>query len=109
MIAICLPLFPDAAARAAPVIIALALVSIIWGAFMAIASDNLMRLIAYVGVALRFHGHGHLFRFRHRDGRGYLLHGGARDRDRSLVPRRGIPRRSAAVRTLSLVTAAGSA
>ncbi|MEW6873471.1 NADH-quinone oxidoreductase subunit M [Trueperella pyogenes] len=51
MIAICLPLFPDAAAQAAPVIIALALVSIIWGAFMAIASDNLMRLIAYTSVS----------------------------------------------------------
>lgn len=51
MIAICLPLFPDAASSAAPVIIAFALVSIIWGALMAIASDNLMRLVAFTSVS----------------------------------------------------------
>ena len=51
MIAICLPLFPDAAAAAAPVIIGFALVSIIWGALMAIASDNLMRLVAFTSVS----------------------------------------------------------
>ncbi len=51
MIAICIPLFPQASAQAAPVIIAFAVISIFWGAFMAIASDNLMRLIAYTSVS----------------------------------------------------------
>ncbi|MCI6573793.1 MAG: NADH-quinone oxidoreductase subunit M [Actinomycetaceae bacterium] len=51
MIAICVPLFPHAAAQAAPVIIVLAVVSIFWGALMAIASDNLMRLVAYTSVS----------------------------------------------------------
>ncbi|MCI5826016.1 MAG: NADH-quinone oxidoreductase subunit M [Arcanobacterium sp.] len=51
MIAICVPLFPHAAAQAAPVIIALAIISIFWGALMAIASDNLMRLVAYTSVS----------------------------------------------------------
>lgn len=51
MIAICVPLFPSAAAQAAPWIIALAIISIFWGALMAIASDNLMRLVAYTSVS----------------------------------------------------------
>lgn len=51
MIAICVPLFPHAAAAAAPVIIVLAVISIFWGALMAISSDNLMRLIAYTSVS----------------------------------------------------------
>ncbi|MBM7825883.1 NADH-quinone oxidoreductase subunit M [Arcanobacterium pluranimalium] len=51
MIAICLPLFPSAANLAAPIIIALAIISIIWGALMAISSDDLMRLIAYTSVS----------------------------------------------------------
>ena len=51
MIAFCLPLFPGAAKEAAPVIMALAVVSILWGGFMAIASKDLMRLIAYTSVS----------------------------------------------------------
>ncbi|MDY5585177.1 MAG: NADH-quinone oxidoreductase subunit M, partial [Arcanobacterium sp.] len=51
MIAICLPFFPVAAAKAAPFIMALAIVSIFWGALMAIGSDNMMRLIAYTSVS----------------------------------------------------------
>ncbi|VEI13710.1 NADH-quinone oxidoreductase subunit M [Trueperella bialowiezensis] len=51
MIAICLPIFPQASTTAAPVIMVLALVSIIWGALMAIASKNLMRLVAYTSVS----------------------------------------------------------
>ena len=51
MIAICLPLFPQASSQAAPAIITLAIISIFWGAFMAIASDNLMRLVAYTSVS----------------------------------------------------------
>ncbi len=51
MIAICLPLFPAAASDAAGVIMVAAIISIIWGAFMAIASKNLMRLVAYTSVS----------------------------------------------------------
>lgn len=51
MIAICIPLFPYASGLLAPVIIVLAIVSIIWGAFMAISSDNLLRLVAYTSVS----------------------------------------------------------
>lgn len=51
MIAICLPLFPQAAHDAAGVILVLAVISIIWGALMAIGSDNLYRLVAYTSVS----------------------------------------------------------
>ncbi len=51
MIAICLPLFPVAASESATVIMVLAVISIIWGGFMAIASNNLMRLVAYTSVS----------------------------------------------------------
>lgn len=51
MIALCLPLFPVAAHDAAPVIMVLAVISILWGGFMAIASKDLMRLIGYTSVS----------------------------------------------------------
>lgn len=51
MIALCLPLFPEAASDAAMAIMILAVVSILWGGFMAITSKNLMRLIAYTSVS----------------------------------------------------------
>ena len=51
MLTLCLPLFPQAAQWAAPVIIALAVVSILYGAFLAIGQEDLMRLIAYTSVS----------------------------------------------------------
>ncbi len=51
MVALCLPLFPDASRWAAPVIIVLAAVSILYGAFLAIGQADLMRLIAYTSVS----------------------------------------------------------
>lgn len=51
MIAICLPLFGRAANTASTVIIVLAIISILWGGFMAIASKDLMRLVAYTSVS----------------------------------------------------------
>lgn len=51
MIAICLPLFGPEASKASMPIMVLAVVSIIWGGFMAITSKNLMRLIAYTSVS----------------------------------------------------------
>ncbi|GEN80917.1 NADH-quinone oxidoreductase subunit M [Actinotalea fermentans] len=51
MLTLCLPLFPEASRWAAPVIIALAVVSILYGAFLAIGQEDLMRLIAYTSVS----------------------------------------------------------
>ena len=51
MIKFCIGLFPEASAWVAPVMIALALVSIIYGAAAAIASRNLLRLVSYTSVS----------------------------------------------------------
>ncbi|MGY4645491.1 proton-translocating NADH-quinone oxidoreductase chain M [Cellulomonas sp. URHB0016] len=51
MLTLCLPLFPSASRWAAPVIIVLALVSILYGALLAIGQKDLMRLIAYTSVS----------------------------------------------------------
>ncbi|MDR1791441.1 MAG: NADH-quinone oxidoreductase subunit M [Propionibacteriaceae bacterium] len=51
MIRICLTLFPVESAAIAPVMIVLALVSIIYGALAAIGSKNLLRLVAYTSVS----------------------------------------------------------
>ncbi|GAA1709568.1 NADH-quinone oxidoreductase subunit M [Dietzia cercidiphylli] len=46
-----LPLFPDAAATAAPVLVTLAVISIVYGGVMAIAQTDLLRLIAYASIS----------------------------------------------------------
>ncbi|MFC8922212.1 NADH-quinone oxidoreductase subunit M [Cellulosimicrobium sp. NPDC057127] len=51
MLTLCLPLFPHASAWAAPVVVVLAVVSILYGALMAIGQSDLMRLIAYTSVS----------------------------------------------------------
>lgn len=51
MLTLCLPLFPDASRWAAPVVIVLAVVSIIYGALLALGQDDLMRLVAYTSVS----------------------------------------------------------
>jgi NADH-quinone oxidoreductase subunit M len=51
MLTLCLPLFPDASRWAAPVVIALAVVSIFYGALLAIGQQNLFRLVAYTSVS----------------------------------------------------------
>ena len=51
MIRLCLPLFPDAAKWATPAIIVLAIVSIVYGALLAIGQTDIMRLIAYTSVS----------------------------------------------------------
>ena len=51
MIALCLPLFPEASRWAAPVIAVLAIVSIIYGALLAIGQSDIMRLIAYTSIS----------------------------------------------------------
>ncbi|MDR0489197.1 MAG: NADH-quinone oxidoreductase subunit M [Propionibacteriaceae bacterium] len=51
MIRICIGIFPEEAQWATPVILILALISIFYGAFAAIGSKNLMRLIAYTSIS----------------------------------------------------------
>ncbi|UFU05796.1 NADH-quinone oxidoreductase subunit M [Ruania halotolerans] len=51
MIAICLPLFPDAVANAAPYLVVLAIISIIYGGILAIGQRDVMRLIAFTSVS----------------------------------------------------------
>jgi NADH-quinone oxidoreductase subunit M len=47
----CLPLFPDAARTFAPLALALALIGIFYGAFLAMGQSDLKRLVAYTSVA----------------------------------------------------------
>jgi NADH-quinone oxidoreductase subunit M len=47
----CLPLFPDASRAFAPLAMALALVGIFYGAFLAMGQSDLKRLVAYTSVA----------------------------------------------------------
>ena len=47
----CLPLFPDAAHRAAPIIGALAIIGIVYGALVATVQTDLKRLVAYTSVS----------------------------------------------------------
>jgi len=51
IIRICLPLFPGAAHRAAPYIMVLAIISIIYGALVSLVQPNLKRLVAYSSVS----------------------------------------------------------
>ncbi len=51
MIRYCLPIFPDASQYYAPVIITLAVISIIYGALLAIGQTDMMRLIAFSSVS----------------------------------------------------------
>ncbi len=51
MIRFCLQLFPEASQWATPVVIALAVVSVLYGALLAIGQTDIMRLIAYTSVS----------------------------------------------------------
>jgi NADH-quinone oxidoreductase subunit M len=51
MIRFCLELFPEASRWATPVVVTLAVVSIVYGALMAIGSDNIPRLIGYTSIS----------------------------------------------------------
>jgi NADH-quinone oxidoreductase subunit M len=51
MIRFCLELFPEASRWATPAIVVLAIISILYGAIMAIGSNNIPRLIAYTSVS----------------------------------------------------------
>jgi NADH-quinone oxidoreductase subunit M len=47
----CIPLFPEASVRFAPVAILLAFIGIIYGAMLALAQDDLKRLVAYSSIS----------------------------------------------------------
>ncbi|GLY27624.1 NADH-quinone oxidoreductase subunit M [Kineosporia sp. NBRC 101731] len=51
MLTLCLPLFPGASKWAAPTILALAVVSVLYGALLAIGQTDLKRLIAYTSIS----------------------------------------------------------
>jgi NADH-quinone oxidoreductase subunit M len=51
MLRFCLPMFPEASKWATPAIIVLALISIVYGALLAIGQTDVMRLIAYTSVS----------------------------------------------------------
>ncbi|MBM6545473.1 NADH-quinone oxidoreductase subunit M [Janibacter sp. YIM B02568] len=51
MIRFCLQMFPEASQWATPVVITLALVSILYGAVLAIGQSDLMRLIAFTSIS----------------------------------------------------------
>ncbi|MGA4669415.1 NADH-quinone oxidoreductase subunit M [Propionibacteriaceae bacterium Y1923] len=51
MLRFCLQIFPEASKWATPAILVLALVSIIYGAMMAIGSKDLLRLISYTSIS----------------------------------------------------------
>jgi len=51
MLRFCLPLFPDAAHRAAPYIGVLAIIGIVYGALVATVQHDLKRLVAYTSVS----------------------------------------------------------
>jgi NADH-quinone oxidoreductase subunit M len=51
MMTLCLPLFPQASKWAVPVVLVLAVVSVIYGALVAIGQSDVMRLIAFTSVS----------------------------------------------------------
>lgn len=51
MLRFALGLFPEATKWATPVVVVLAVISVIYGALAALAQDNLMRLVAYTSVS----------------------------------------------------------
>jgi NADH-quinone oxidoreductase subunit M len=51
MVRFCLGIFPEASQWATPVVIVLAVVSILYGALVAIGQDNISRLIAFTSVS----------------------------------------------------------
>lgn len=51
MITLCLPLFPAASHWAAPAVVALAVVSILYGGLLAIGQTDIKRLIAYTSIS----------------------------------------------------------
>ena len=61
MLRYCLGILPDASRWATPVVVTLALISIVYGALVAIGQDDILRLIGLTSLSpLRLHRAGHL-------------------------------------------------
>jgi NADH-quinone oxidoreductase subunit M len=70
---ICLPIFPDAAASFAPFILWLSVLAILYGGFMALAQDDLKKLVAYSSIShMGFVTLG-IFVFNHQGIQGAIL------------------------------------
>ena len=100
-------IFPEASRWATPVVVMLALISIVYGALVAIGQDDILRLIGLTSLSpLRLHRAGHLR--VHQPGRRRLdpLHGQPRHRHRRAVPRGRLPDQAARHRARSARSAA---
>lgn len=51
MLTLCLVLFPDAARWAAPAIIVFAVISVLYGALLAIGQENMLRLVSFTSIS----------------------------------------------------------
>ncbi len=70
----CLPLFPDASRKFAPVVLVLAVIGIIYGALLAMGQNDLKRLVSYTSVAhFGFIALG-IFAFTSQGGSGAVLY-----------------------------------
>jgi len=69
----CIPLFPDAAVQAAPVLVWLAIIAIIYGAIAALAQQDMKRLVAYSSVSHMGFVMLGIFAFQEQAVRGALL------------------------------------
>ena len=97
MLRFCLGLFPEASDWATPVVVVLALISIVYGAFLAIGQDDVLRLIGLTSLShFGFITLG-IFVFT-TQGADRLdpLHGQPRHRDRRAVPDRRLPHQARA-------------
>ena len=70
---ICLPIFPDAAATFAPLMLWLSVVAILYGGFMALAQEDIKKLVAYSSIShMGFVTLG-IFVFNHQGIQGAIL------------------------------------
>ena len=107
MIRYCLDLFPGASHYFTPLVIALAVIGILYAAIVAIGQADLKRLIAYTSVShFGLITLGHLRDDQPGPGRRHALHGQPRLRHRRAVPDRRLHDRARGGRSRSPTTAA---
>ena len=109
LIRYCIPLFPDASRYFAPLVLALAVVGIFYGALLAIGQRDMKRLVVlHLAGPLRVHRPRHVRADQPGRHRRRALHGQPRALDRRALPRRRLPDRAAAAPATSTATAACS-
>ena len=95
LIRYCVPLFPNASRYFAPMVLALAVVGIFYGALLAIGQRDMKRLVSYTSLAhFGFIALG-TFALTTQGGTGPALHGQSRPLDGRAVPLRRLPHRPA--------------